>query len=371
MVVRQARHSKKDEEFMRLALKLAEKGRGKTSPNPMVGAVVVKRGRILAKGYHRKFGGPHAEAVAIMACAEEARGATLYITLEPCCYFGKTPPCTDLIVESGIKRVVCATVDPNPRVNGKGVRALRRKGIRVNVGAMREEARRLNEVCFKHMTTGLPFVLLSAAQSLDGRVIPRHRSSGIKLGRVFSALVRSKKPLVDAILFDASATSADSMATFLESADSARIKLILLGSWHQIDRTLEGLGKSTVERIIVVPADSKTKRIGSLNGFEQWQVRRDKSGEISLLSLLRKARKRGITSLLVESGTSLATSLVKRKLVDKVWYFISPEVLTRGKEPFGDLKIRKISDAVTLENCEYRQSKDGLVVVGYPIRASS
>ena len=146
MVVRQAGHSEKDQEFMRLALKLAERGRGKTSPNPMVGALVVKRGKILAKGYHRKFGGPHAEAVAIKACGKETRGATLYITLEPCCFFGKTPPYTDLIVQSGLRIVVCGALDPNPRVNGKGVSALRRKGIRVNVGIMKEQARRLNEV---------------------------------------------------------------------------------------------------------------------------------------------------------------------------------------------------------------------------------
>jgi len=135
------RWTERDRQLMQLALKLAEKGKGKTSPNPMVGAVVVKKGQVLAKGYHRRFGGPHAEAVAIKACGEKARGATLYTTLEPCCHFGKTPPCTDLIIQSGVNKVVCAAIDPNPRVNGKGLRQLTRKGVQVRLGLWVRRAR--------------------------------------------------------------------------------------------------------------------------------------------------------------------------------------------------------------------------------------
>lgn len=336
MVVRQAHHSKRDQEFMRLALKLAEKGRGKTSPNPMVGAVVVKRGRILAKGYHRKFGGPHAEAVAIKACAEEAKGATLYITLEPCCYFGKTPPCTDLIVESGISRVVCATVDPNPKVNGKGIRILRRKGIKVNLGIMKEEAKKLNEVYFKHMATGLPFVMLAVTQTLDGRITNQATPPGTRLRDIFLELPESERPQIDAVLYDANAPALLPLDSFLQATGSAKRKPRLLGTRRE-------------------------------PRFKTERLREDRLMDPQ--SLLKEAAHQGITSVFLVGGARLATILLKQKLVDKIWYFISPALSGRGEEPFGDLKIRKISDAVSLENCEHRQSKDGLVVVGYPAYA--
>ncbi len=370
MSAHRTRDTQKDEEFMRLALKLAEKGKGKTSPNPMVGAVVVKKGKILATGYHEKFGGLHAEAAAIRDCAGASKGATLYITLEPCCFFGKTPPCTDLIIKSGIERVVCATVDPNPKVNGKGVRALRRNGVMVDLGTMREEARRLNEVYFKFMATGLPFVLLSVAQSLDGRIIPQSRPSGGKPA-IFSALRRSNQPIVDAILHHASEPGTDSLATILKSTDSARTRLILLGTGRQIDRKIKQLGKNTIEKAIIVPTDPNAKKVKSLNGLSFWRVRGNRSGDVSLVSLLRKARKEGLTSILVEGGTRIATSLLKRKLVDKVWYFISPEIQVRGEESFGDLGIRKISNCTVLRDCEYRQSKEGILITGYPAGTSA
>jgi diaminohydroxyphosphoribosylaminopyrimidine deaminase/5-amino-6-(5-phosphoribosylamino)uracil reductase len=370
MSAHRTRDTQKDEKFMRLALGLAEKAKGKTSPNPMVGAVVVKNGKILATGYHEKFGGPHAEATAIRACGKASKGATLYITLEPCCFFGKTPPCTNLIIESGIERVVCATVDPNPKVNGKGIRALGRNGVLVDLGTMRQEARRLNEVYFKCMATGLPFVLLSVAQSLDGRIIPPGRPSRGKLAGIFPAMLRSNRPIVEAILHDASEPGTDSLATILKSTDSARTRLILLGTGRQIDRKIKQLGKNTVEKAILVPTDPNAKKIKSLNGFSSWRVRGNRSGEVSLLSLLRKARKEGFTSILAEGGTRIATSLLKRKLVDKIWYFISPEIQVRGEEPFGDLGIRKISNCTVLRDCEYRQSKEGILITGYPAGTS-
>ncbi len=370
MSAHRTRDTQKDEEFMRLALRLAEKAKGKTSPNPMVGAVVVKNGKILARGYHEKFGGPHAEAVAIRACGKASKRATLYITLEPCCFFGKTPPCTDLIIKSGVERVVCATVDPNPKVNGKGVRALRRNGVMVDLGTMRQEARRLNEVYFKCVATDLPFVLLSVAQSLDGRIIPQGRPSRGKPAGIFSALRRSNRPIVDAILHDASEPGTDSLATFFKSSDSIRTRLILLGTRRQIDRKIKQLGKNAVEKAVIVPTDPNAKKIKSLNGLSFWRVRGNRSGEVSLLSLLRKARKEGLTSILVEGGTRIATSLLKQKLVDKVWYFISPDIQARGEEPFGDLGIRKISNCTVLGDCEYRQSKEGVLITGYPAGTS-
>jgi diaminohydroxyphosphoribosylaminopyrimidine deaminase/5-amino-6-(5-phosphoribosylamino)uracil reductase len=353
----------KDEKYMQLALKLAEKGKGKTSPNPMVGAVVVKNGRILAKGYHKRFGGPHAEAIAIRACGDLAKEATLYTTLEPCCHFGKTPPCTDLIIQSGIKKVVCATTDPNPKVSGKGIRKLKKEGIGVKVGILTKEARRLNEVHFKYMTSRLPFVTLTLTQTLDGRIL---YPSKIKRRNILSEIMKSKKPWMDAILYDASLLDVTSFKLFLDSSNSGKPKVILIGSWQEILRKLKDVRKDNVRNFICVPSDSEKGEMKKQNEFKIWKVKKRKNGEVNLLSLLKKAGKEGITSLLIEAETTIATLFLKQRLVDKIWYSISPEISGKGKEPFGDLGVRKISDAITLKNCEFKQSKDGLLVVGYP-----
>ena len=160
-----------DEKYMRMALRLAEKARGRTSPNPMVGAVVVKNGKVISRGYHRKAGEPHAEAIALMKAGKAAKGATLYVTLEPCSHTNKrTPPCTPLVMQSGVKRVVVAMIDPNPQVSGGGIKALRKAGIEVLTGVLEAEAKKLNEAFIKHVTTGMPFVTLKIAQTLDGRI---------------------------------------------------------------------------------------------------------------------------------------------------------------------------------------------------------
>ena len=247
----------KDEQFMRLALKLAAKGKGRTSPNPMVGAVVVKKGKILSKGYHKKFGGPHAEAIAVKACGDKAKGATLYTTLEPCCHFGKTPPCTDLMIQSGIKKVVCAAIDPNPKVNGKGLRRLTKYGIRVILGLLEDETKRLNEAYFKYMTTGLPFVTLKLTHTLDGRIPPLPKSSTGKKCRDVSELLRSVSPKADAILCDAGLKQADSLTTLMSSNGYSRTRLILFGTQDQINSRLRDMKGNMREDVICVPTDKK------------------------------------------------------------------------------------------------------------------
>jgi diaminohydroxyphosphoribosylaminopyrimidine deaminase/5-amino-6-(5-phosphoribosylamino)uracil reductase len=360
-----------DEKFMHLALQLAEKGRGKTSPNPMVGAVVVKRGQILGKGYHRKCGGPHAEAIALKVCKEQAKGATLYINLEPCSHFGKTPPCTHLIIKSGIKRVICATIDPNPQVNGTGIECLKISGIEVSLGVLEQEARKLNEVYFKYISTGLPFVLLTVAQTLDGRILRQTRSSRAQISGVVAGSLQSSNRWIDAILCDLDATGVNSLHLLSRSTNSARPKLILLGTHRKTSDTLRKLGKDAQGNVILVPTDPAKKTRKKQAEFTSWAPKRRKNGEIDPLSLLKKAGKEGITSLLVNGGTQIATSFLKRGLVDKIWYFISPGISGKGEEAFGDLKIRRISDAIALRECEFMQSRDGLLVVGYPVPVAS
>jgi diaminohydroxyphosphoribosylaminopyrimidine deaminase/5-amino-6-(5-phosphoribosylamino)uracil reductase len=356
----------KDEKFIHLALRLAEKGRGKTSPNPMVGAVVVKKDRILASGFHQKFGGPHAEAIALKACGNQAKGATLYINLEPCCHFGKTPPCTDLIIQSGIKKVVCAIIDPNPQVKGKGIESLKKEGIKVSLGTLEQEARKLNEVYFKYITTKLPFVVLKVVQTLDGRIIHQAESSDVKQSRFSTKLTQSGKLWIDAVLCDAGATETDSLKPFFGSAHSAKPKVILLGTWREISSKLRKIRKDVHKNIILASTDLETVKRKKQGEFKIWKIKKGKDGQLDLVSLLKKAGEEGITNLLVEGGTQIASLFLKQKLVDKIWYFISPDISGQGEEPFGDLGIRKLSDSVILKNCEFKQSRDGLLVVGYP-----
>lgn len=361
----------KDEKFMHLALQLAEKGRGKTSPNPMVGAVVVKRDRILAKGFHQKFGGPHAEATALKACGDKAKGATLYINLEPCCHFGKTPPCTDLIIASGIKRLVCATIDPNPQMNGKGLQSLKKGGIKVSLGILEKEAKKLNEVYFKYITTKLPFVVLKVVQTLDGRIIHQAEWSDVKQSRFSTKLTQFGKLWIDAVLWDASTLDTDKLKPLFEESYSIKPKVIFVGTWREIWRKLRKTRKDGHKNIILASTDLETVKRKDQGEFKTWKIKKGKDGQLDLVSLLKKAGEEGITSLLVEGGTRIASLLLKQKLVDKIWYFISPEVWGNGDEPFGDLGIKKISDSIILTNCEYKQSRDGLLVVGYPAGVSS
>jgi diaminohydroxyphosphoribosylaminopyrimidine deaminase/5-amino-6-(5-phosphoribosylamino)uracil reductase len=362
------RWTEKDRQFMQLALKLAEKGRGKTSPNPMVGAVVVKKGQVLAKGYHRRFGGPHAEAIAIKACGGKAEGATLYTTLEPCCHFGKTPPCTDLVIQSGISKVVCAAIDPNPRVNGKGLRQLTRKGIPVRLGLLGEESKRLNEAHFKYMTTGLPFVVLRVAQSLDGRVLRQDRSFRRTSRSGVSGLLPLKDQPIDAVLSDVDGRGFHTVATLFGSTNSRRPKLILLGAGRQIASAVKELPENTRKKTIVVTVGKSTIANRTPKGLTTWVVGKTKEGKVNPVSLLKKAGREGISSLLVDGGPELSTALLKRNLVDKIWYFISPEILAKGDEPFGDLGIRKVSQCKTVRDCEFKLCKDGILAVGYPSR---
>jgi diaminohydroxyphosphoribosylaminopyrimidine deaminase/5-amino-6-(5-phosphoribosylamino)uracil reductase len=364
--VRFKRHPEmKDEKYIQLALQLAEKGRGKTSPNPMVGALVVKGNRILAKGFHQKFGGPHAEAVALHACGDKARGAKLYINLEPCCHYGKTPPCTDLIIRSGIRRVVCSAIDPNPQVNGKGIERLRKAGIEVGVGVLEHEARKLNEVYFKYITTKLPFVVLKIVATLDGKIIQSSRSTKFHRRTDSLAYENSVPACIDAVLREVSIGNDHNLA----QSDSKKPRLILTGTWNEISSKLKIIKHTN---IILAPIDDEAKETEKEGKFKIWKMKKRKNGELDLLWFLKRAGEEGITSLLVEGGNEILTSFLKQKsagsigLVDKIWYQIVPEISGKGEEPFGDLGIKKISDVVVLKDCEFRQFKNSLLVVGYP-----
>ena len=299
---------------MRMALSLAEKGAGKTSPNPMVGAVVVKDGKIVGKGYHRRFGLPHAEINALKDAGPKARGATLYANLEPCCCFGNTPPCTDAIMSAGIKRVVCAMSDPNPKVRGKGIKKLREKGIEVDTGMLKSEAARLNEIYFKFIKTRFPFLTLSLTQTLDGKLITSPGDYRSLFSTGAKSILRNLKSKVDAVL------------------TQNRV---------QLNSRSEG------------------------SSGDCWRTR---NGAKGLISLLKRAGKRNITSILVEGAKENLTHLLRNELVDKIYCFISARIAGKGEESFGSLGVSKISDSVYLKDREVHRFPDSILIVGYPVR---
>jgi diaminohydroxyphosphoribosylaminopyrimidine deaminase/5-amino-6-(5-phosphoribosylamino)uracil reductase len=354
------------EEYMKLAINLAKKGIGKTSPNPLVGAVVVKNDRIIGRGYHKKFGEPHAEINALKACKDNSKNATLYVNLEPCCHYGKkTPPCTDMIKKSGIKKVVFATLDPNPQVNGKGIKTLRDAGIEVDFGILEGEAKKLNEVYLRFITTGLPFVILKIAQTLDGRIATKTGDSKWITQEDSRRFVHSLRSSVDAVLVGANTVKRDDPGLTIHDAGGENPIRIILDSSGKISNHSKVIKENRNGKTIVATTSQKIKE--KFKGkTEIWKIQKSKDGKIDLVQLLKKAGGNQISSLLVEGGSKVFTSFLKEKLVNKVYYFLSPKILGKGLDSFGDLGIKKISDSITLRDCEIKKFKNDLLIIGYP-----
>ncbi len=247
------------EQYMRLAINLAKKGMGKTSPNPLVGAVVVKNDEIVGKGYHKRSGEPHAETNALKACGNKAKNATLYVNLEPCCHHGKTPPCTDIIIKSGIKKLVCAALDPNPQVNGRGISILREGGVEVDLGILEKEAEKLNEVYLKFITTGLPFVMLKVAQTLDGKIATKLGNSKWITQEDSRRFVHSLRASVDAVLVGANTVKRDDPELTVHSAKGENPIRIILDSTGKISKNSKVIKGSKNGKTIIATANHKTE----------------------------------------------------------------------------------------------------------------
>ncbi len=320
------------EKWMRLALQLAEKGRCSVSPNPMVGACLVRGHRVVAEGYHEAFGGPHAEVLAIKRAGSRARGATLYVTLEPCSTWGKTPPCVAAIVRAGIRNVVIGSLDPNPKNHGRGVRALKKEGVRVRAGILSEEVKEQNNWFFKYVHAGLPYVTLKMAQSLDGKIATRTGASRWISSPLSRAFVHELRAGQDAILVGKNTLFKD------DPYLSPRIKSGTLQPgkpWRVVlDPKFQVSLKARIfrgEQLTVVVVSEKIKK-GSekKNGFYPGCALlpiREKRGRLDLGDLLKNLAALGIAKLLVEGGGELAWSLLEAGFVDKAYWIVAPKIL--------------------------------------------
>lgn len=337
-----------DEKYIRLALTLAEKAKGLTSPNPCVGAVVVKNSRIIGRGYHRRAGGPHAEIYALRQAGRRANGATLYVSLEPCCHYGRTPPCVDAIASSGIKRVVAAMKDPNPLNNGKGIAALKRCGIRTDVGILEKRARQLNEAFIKHITKNMPFVTVKVVQSLDGKIATRTGDSKWISGAIARRFVHRLRSKVDAIIVGSRTLLKDDplLTARIKGRDVKQpLRVILCGGSK-------------------IPSSS---RILNSKGGEVILVKPRKDGRVEIRSLLKDLAKRGVTHVLIEGGGEVIASAFEAKVVDKVCFVISPKIIG-GRQAVTSVEgigADKVSKAIEIKAAAARKLGDDFMLEGY------
>ena len=355
---------KQDLCFLKKTFSLAKKGEGFTSPNPLVGALFVKNNKILSFGYHHKAGGPHAEIEAIRAAKKKLSGSTLYINLEPCCYFGRTGPCVDEIIKKGIKRVVIATKDPNPRVNGKSIKKLRKAGIKVEVGLCKKEAQELNETFFKNMREKKPFVVAKVAQSLDGKIATRKGISQwitSSSSRKFSKKLRDK---YDCVLIGVNTLIKDNPG--LNGLKKSPFKAVISPRLN-IPLNSQLLKKNPDKLIIFTSEKSKLKRKKIPDKVKVFFLKEEK-GWLPIEKILKILYSLGLMSVFIEGGSQTLGQFFIKKEVDKAFFFIAPKVIggraalsSIGAEGFSTLKA-----APSLENFKIKRIGKDILVWGYP-----
>ncbi|MEK6671290.1 MAG: bifunctional diaminohydroxyphosphoribosylaminopyrimidine deaminase/5-amino-6-(5-phosphoribosylamino)uracil reductase RibD [Nitrospirota bacterium] len=359
---------------MTLALRLAAKGRGKTSPNPMVGALVVKNGRIVGRGYHHGPGQPHAEIIALNQAGSRANGATLYVTLEPCCHLLKrTPPCVPAVIQSGVRQVVVAMVDPNPSVKGRGIAAFRRAGIMVTTGTAQEEAAQLNRAYLHWVRTGRPYVILKAGMTLDGKIAtakgesrwitgPRARQEAHRLRSQVDAVVVG----VGTVIHDDPALTARLSDRPLKLAPKQPLRVVL-DSRLRTSPTARICAKQDQAKTLIVTTSraSRPRHPFERAGVEILSLSK-KKGRVSLSALMTVLGKRGITSVLIEGGSTINAAVLREKLVNHVLFYVAPTLLggQDAKAVIGDRSPERLAQALTLRHVTVRRIGDDMVVEG-------
>ncbi len=350
---------------MRLALREAEKGLGRTSPNPAVGAILVKNGRVVAHGHHARAGSPHAEVVAIRAAGSRARGADLYSTLEPCDHFGKTPPCSLAILEAGVKRVHVGSRDPNPLVNGRGISRLRRAGVQVVSGVLRKECDALNAHWFRYITAGRPHVTLKAAVTLDGKLATRTGDAHWVTGPEARLEVHRLRNRVDAVLVGAGTAQVDDPQLTTRLPHGGRDPLrVVLDSRLRLAPGLKLFRHRSAAPTLLAHVSGRPKLYGP--GVELLRCR-PRRGRVDLRDLLDKLARRGVTSLLVEGGGEVHESFLAEGLADRVLLFVAPKIVGgEGVSWVAGRGARRMADALTLEEVHVARFGPDILISGKP-----
>ena len=359
-------------DYMARALSLAHQAVGATSPNPPVGAVVVKEGQIAGEGHTLPPGQNHAEVVALQKAGQRARNAILYVTLEPCCFYGRTPPCTNAIIEAGINEVHIATRDPNPKVNGKGKAELEAAGINVSLEETEEQTRALYEAYTKHVTVGMPFVIAKFAMTLDGKIATHTGDSQWVTGPTARRRVQQLRSKCDAIMVGINTVLHDDPKLTARDGDdhplSRQPLRVVVDSHARTPLTARLLGELGDALIAVAGADQA--RVAALNdtGAQVLSLPEPTNERVDLPSLLATLGQRGIVRLLIEGGGTLLGSLFDQNLIDKVFAFIAPRIVggQKAPSPVEGRGISTLAEAISLQRVTMESMGEDFLVIGYP-----
>ena len=343
---------------MHHAYELALKGWGKVSPNPMVGAVVIKSGKVIAQGWHSFCGGPHAEAMALTKAGAKAKGADLYITLEPCSHYGRTPPCTNAIIKAGIKRVFVGVRDPNPRMNGQSIKLLKKAGITVEVGFLAEELIKLNEVFDKYIRTGMPFVTAKIAQTIDGRIATLKGESQWITSVGSRQYGRNLRQGVDAILVGVNTVIKDNPR--LEAEPRKPYFKVILDTHLKTPVHAKLFTGTKPEQVLIFTAARKNKPLKAT--IIQAPL---KQGRIDLKWVLSYLAKQEIAHVLIEGGGQVIGNALTNQLIDKMMIYVAPKLMGEGLSGVSGLKIKDLKQMITITNMTTMHLGDDMLVVGY------
>lgn len=361
------------EYYMKRAIELAKCGEGYTSPNPMVGCVIVKDGKIISEGYHEKYGEYHAERNALLKCGEEARGAEAYVTLEPCCHYGKTPPCTEIIIEKGIRKVYVGSMDTNPLVGGKGVRILKEHGIEVETGILEEECRRLNEVFFHYIETGMPYLVMKYAMTLDGKIACATGDSKWVTGEAARAHVHTLRKRYKGIMAGIGTVLADDPllnCRIENGVDPVRIicdSSLRIPMESQLVRSAKDIPLIIACRENLVSDEKRRDKIKALEQAGATVLTTTGGIGVNLKDLLKQLGERKIDSILLEGGGTLNASAIESGLVNKVYAYIAGKMVggMDARSPIEGMGIEKMRDAISLKDMKIDMLDGDFCISGY------
>ena len=357
-----------DEKYMRLAMQLAGNAIGRTSPNPLVGAVIVKDNRVVGCGWHRKAGTPHAEVHALNQAGELAQGADVYVTLEPCAHYGKTPPCAKALVEAKVKNVYGGLLDVNPKVAGKGFKILEDAGIHVEYGFLQDELRKQNEVFFKWIEHKKPFVVLKAAMTLDGKIATATGQSKWITNETSRAYGYKLRDIYDGIMVGINTVIEDKpMLTARVDGGKNPIRIVV-DSNLKIDINANVVQDKSAKTIVATTDKADKDKILKLQAqnVDVIVVDKDENDKVDIEKLLNILGQQNICSILVEGGATLSGSFVAKKLVDKVYFFIAPKIIggKEAKTPVAGTGILNLQEALALKDIQIEKLEEDILIIG-------
>lgn len=357
-----------NEKYMRMAIELAKKGVGKVNPNPMVGAVIVKDEKVIGEGYHEEYGKAHAEVNAFSSLREESKGATLYVTLEPCSHYGKTPPCVDKIIENKIAKVVVGALDPNPLVAGRGIKKLKDAGIDVVTSVLEEECKKVNEVFMKYIVEKRPFVVLKTAMTLDGKISTPSGESKWITNEESRKEVHKLRNKLSAIMVGVNTVIKDNPELTCRLEGGRNPIRIIVDSKLRIPMESKVVIDKLARTIVATTELANKDRVLDLKklGVEVIIIKA-KNERVDLQSLMVELGKLNIDSILLEGGSTLSFSALEDKIVDKIQAYIAPKIIggEKSKTPVGGKGIEKLSNAIMLENMKVISVGTDFLIEGY------